>query len=86
MELIELYDILTLENDKQYTVVKHLPFNGEDYYFLIEVDNDENLLDEQIIVKKVIVDGEAGIAPLTDEKEFKQIKEMFINMLYQDEN
>ena len=34
--MIELYDILTLENNKNYTVVKHLPYNNEDYYALKE--------------------------------------------------
>lgn len=83
--MIELYDILTLENNKQYTVVKHLPYNNQDYYFLIEVDEDEELLDDQLIVKKVIIDGEIGVAPLTDELEFREVKEIFINMLYQSE-
>lgn len=83
--MIELYDILTLENNKQYTVVKHLPYNNQDYYFLIEVDEDEELLDEQLIVKKVIIDGDIGVSPLTDELEFRKVKEIIINMLYQSE-
>ncbi len=83
--MIELYDILTLENNKKYTVVKNLPYNDKEYYFLIEVDDEEEILDEQMIVKKVEIDGEIGVAPIEDEKEFKEIKEIFINMLYQDE-
>lgn len=83
--MIELYDILTLENNKNYTVVKYLPYNEEEYYFLIEVDEEEEILDEQMIVKKVVIDGEIGVAPIEDEEEFKEIKEMFINMLYQDD-
>lgn len=83
--MIELYDILTLENNKNYTVVKHLPYNDNEYYFLIEVDEEEELLDEQMIVKKVEIDGEVGVAPIENEEEFKEIKEIFINMLYQTE-
>lgn len=83
--MIELFDILTLENNKQYTVVKHLEFNDNDYYFLIEVDNDEELLEEQMIVKKVEIDGEIGVAPIIDEEEFKLVKDLFIDMLYQEE-
>lgn len=83
--MIELFDILTLENNKNYTVVKYLPYNEEEYYFLIEVDEDEEILDEQMIVKKVEIDGEIGVAPIEDEKEFKAVKEIFINMLYQDD-
>ena len=82
--MIELYDILTLENNKKYTVVKQLPYNGEEYYFLIEVDDDEELLEDQLIVKKVCIDGEIGVAPIMDDTEFKEIKEIFINMLYHD--
>ena len=82
--MIELYDILTLENNKNYTVVKHLPYNNEDYYFLIEVDEEEELLEDQMIVKKVSIDGEIGVAPIMDEKEFKEVKEIFINLLYQE--
>jgi len=81
--MIELYDILTLENDKDYTVVKHLPYDDDDYYFLIEVDKDEELLDDQMIVKKVEIDGKIGVAPIEDPEEFKKIKELFIEMLYQ---
>lgn len=83
--MIELYDILTLENNKKYVVVKELSYNNKDYYFLIEVSEEEDLLDEQMIVKKVFIDGEIGVAPITEETEFKEIKEIFINLLYQSE-
>lgn len=83
--MIELYDILTLENNKDYTVVRELPYNNEEYYFLVEVDKDEELLEEQMIVKKVVVDGEIGVAPIEDEKEFNEVKQIFIDMLYRDE-
>lgn len=82
--MIELYDILTLENNKKYTVLKKLPYNEQEYYFLVEVDDEEEILEEQLIVKKVEIDGEIGVSPLEDE-EFKEVKEIFINMLYQDE-
>jgi len=81
--MIELYDILTLENEKQYTVVKKLSYNDYEYYFLIEVDENEDLLEEQMIVKKVVVEGEVGVAPITDEEEFEKVKDIFIDMLYQ---
>lgn len=84
--MIELYDILTLENNKQYTVIKKLSYNNEEYYFLNEVDEDEELLDEQMIVKKIVIDGEIGVAPIEDSKEFSEVKEIFINMLYHDED
>ena len=83
--MIELYDILTLENNKDYTVVRHLPYNNEEYYFLVEVDKDEELLEEQMIVKKVVVDGEIGVAPIEDTEEFNEVKQIFIDMLYCDE-
>jgi len=82
--MIELYDILTLENDKKYTVLKYLPYNDQEYYFLVEVDDEEEILEEQLIVKKVLIDGEIAVAPIEDEKEFKEVKELFVNMLYQD--
>ena len=84
--MIELYDILTLENNKQYTVIKKLSYNNEEYYFLNEVDEDEELLDEQMIVKKIVIDGENGVAPIEDSKEFSEVKDIFINMLYHDED
>lgn len=82
--MIELYDILTLENDKKYTVLKELSYNNQEYYFLVEVDEDEEILEEQLIVKKVEIDGEIGVSPL-EENEFSEVKELFIDMLYQDE-
>lgn len=82
--MIELYDILTLENNKQYTVIKYLEYNDSEYYLLIEVDENEELLEEKLIVKKIEIDSEIGVAPIADPDEFSEVKEMFVNMLYND--
>ena len=41
MKEIELYDIITLENDEEYTVVKEIKEKDKTYYLLVPVDEEE---------------------------------------------
>ena len=42
MNKIELYDIITLDDDKDYSVTRIIDLENETYYLLTEVDNEEN--------------------------------------------
>lgn len=50
---MDLYDIITLDNNKEYVICNAINYNGKEYLLLIRVDEQENLLNEKIIVEKI---------------------------------
>ena len=85
MNPIELYDILTLEDDKDYTVANMVSYNDSEYLYLIEVDQDENVKeDNQKIVRRVISDGEDSLEIVTDKEELDTVSKLFFE-LFRDE-
>jgi hypothetical protein len=81
MKPIELYDILTLEDDKDYTVANMASYNDFEYLYLIEVDKDENIIeDNQMIVKRVFQNGEEHVMEVTDEKELESVSKIFFDL------
>lgn len=74
-------DIITLDNNKDYVIAKILNHKNKEYYLLIAVDKDENLLDERLILEKVIVDGDESLATIQDELTYKIVSEKFAKLL-----
>lgn len=84
--LFEKFDIITLENGKEYTVSQILNLNNNKYLHLVAIDENEELLDEVKSVK-VITDGKNfGIEEIKDQEELLEIQEIFLEMLEQDYN
>lgn len=85
MEKIEMYKILTIEDqngkEKDYTVANLAEYNDTTYLYLIEVDQDENLIEQnQMIARLVLKEGEEGIEPVTDPEELKEISKVFYEL------
>ncbi len=84
MNPIELYDILTIggkDGDKEYTVANMIEHNHATYLYLIEVDADENLIESnQMIVRRVLKDGEEAVEVVTDEKEKQEVARLFFRL------
>lgn len=84
MNAIELYDILTIEGsdgDKDYTVANMIEHNHATYLYLIEVDKEENLIENnQMIARRVLKDGEEAIEVVTDEKEKQEVARLFFRL------
>lgn len=81
MKPIELYDILTLEDDKDYTVASMVTYNDSEYLYLIEVDQEENVKDDnQKIVRRVICDGEDSVEIVTDKDELDAVSKLFFEL------
>ena len=81
---MELYDIITLDNGKDYVISKMLTYNEKDYLLLLEVDKDENLLNENLIVEKQSDNNGDYVRDITDEKLKQIISEKFAKMLLED--
>lgn len=84
MSPIELYDILTIEEnkeDKDYTVANMVEYNQATYLYLIEVDKEENLIESnQFIARRVLKEGEESIERVTNEKELQEVARLFFDL------
>ncbi len=84
MSPIALYDILTIEEnkeDKDYTVANMVEHNDATYLYLIEVDKEENLIEQnQFIARRVMKDGEESVERVTDEKELQEVARLFFDL------
>lgn len=82
--MLEQFDILTLSNNKKYTVAQLLEYNNHEYLFLIEVNDKEELLDDKMIVEKIKKDKGYSVRPVKDKETLKIVSDKFIEMLKQE--
>lgn len=81
MKALELYDILTLEDDKDYTIANMAIYNDSEYLYLVEVDKEENIKeDNQKIVRRVIKDGEDSVEIVTEKEELDAVTKIFFEL------
>ena len=82
MKKIELYDIITLDNDEEYTILKILNEKENKYYLLAKVDEEEEPDMENIkIVQEVLEDGTIAIEEIEDETLLKKLSKDFLSSL-----
>ncbi len=85
MEKLELYKILTIEcedgKNHDYTIANMTDYNESTYLYLIEVDENENLIEQnQMIVKLVLDNKEQAVEKVTDNEELKEISRIFFEL------
>ena len=82
MNKIETYDIITLENDDEYTVIKIIEEKEKKYYLLARVDeNEEPDMENVIIVEEMIEDGNVKIVEIEDEQLANKLSKKFLSAL-----
>ncbi len=87
MDKIELYDIITLDNNLEYTVIKRQELNKEQYLLLAPVDEEETPdFDKLKIVKEIIDNKETIVEDVEDEELLKQLSAKFLSSLKEDIN
>ena len=78
---MELYDILTLDDDKDYALLKMETIKDETYCLLVEVDQEENPLENSLILRRITLpDGSFEFEELVEE-EYNMISEIFQEQL-----
>ena len=82
MEL-ELYDIITLSNNKEYTILRMIEEEDGNTYFLLALMDDDEPTDTLEIVRYV-KDDEERIEMIDDEDKLNLLKEDFIQLLDED--
>lgn len=81
MKSLELFDILTLEDDKDYTIANMATYKNAEYLYLIEVDKNENPIEtNQKIVRRVMEDGEESVETVTDKEELTEVSKIFFEL------
>ncbi len=81
MKPMELYDILTLENNKEYTIANMVEYKDSTYLYLIEVDENEDIIENtQTIVRRIIKDGEEAVEKVTNNEEYKEVAKLFFDL------
>lgn len=78
MKEIELYDIISLKNGKDYTVLRILEENEKMYFLLAKVnENEEPDINDIQIVEQIERDGKKLIKEVSDENLLKELGELF---------
>lgn len=78
-------DIITLKNnnlEKEYIIAEILEFNKKKYLYLIETNENNEILDKHQIVE--YIEEKSEIKEVDDINLFNELKELFIPMLEQD--
>ena len=82
MKEIELYDIITLDNGNEYTVLKSLKKQNQKYYLLAPInENEEPDMDNIKIVEEIIQEEKIRIQEETNEEKIKQLAKEFLSSL-----
>lgn len=81
MKEIELYDIITLDNDEEYTVVKEIKEKDKTYYLLVPVDEEEEPDVENIRIVEKIIKGDKIKIKDIEKNECKRLADLFIGEL-----
>ena len=82
MKEIELYDIITLENDDEYVVINIINNNNSKYLLLSWIDeNEEPDLEKLKIVKEISDDSEKNIEIIDNQELLKTLSKQFLETL-----
>ena len=82
MKEIELHDIITLDNNEEYTVLKVLNNDSKRYYLLAWVDEEEEPDMENIkIVEEIKQNNRIMIEEVEDEQLLKKLSKEFLASL-----
>jgi hypothetical protein len=80
---MELYDIITLDDGKDYSLIKTEQYRGETYCLFVQVDQQENPLDKILLLRKMPISETEFEFEELEEEEYKTIstifKEQFLN-------
>lgn len=77
-------EILTLNDNKNYVIVKTLEYNTKKYFLLIEIDEEENLLNQKIILEQITIDDNIMFKTINNNYIYQIISEKFAKLLLED--
>lgn len=82
MKPIELYDIITLKDGSEYTILKILENQGKKYFLLAPVDSQEEPNMEEIkIVEAMIENNKIIVKEEEDQEKLQELSKLFLASL-----
>ncbi len=81
MKKIELYDIITLEDNTEYTVLKMLLEENKQYILLAPVDEEEEPDMEELKIVELKEEDTKTVIEEIDEELNKKLAKKFLNLL-----
>lgn len=86
MKELELYDIITLDDGSEYTILEMMIENNQRYYFIAPIDNEENPDIEKIkVVKETKTNGLIMIEEENNDEIVKKLSNIFLEKLQSEE-
>ena len=83
MQEIELYDIITLSDDIEYTVLKIKDFEEKRYFLISEIDEDEEPLIDTIKIARYN-SNDNTLEEVKDDNLLQKLGELFISTIEED--
>ena len=77
MKIIKVNDVLTMDDDKYYLVLKILDLSDGNYYLLSKLEDDEMTDDAMIVVEN----SDGTLSQVDDESKVRRLNELFISAL-----
>lgn len=77
---LEVLDILTLGNNKEFIVISKTNFNENEYVLLNEVDKNEEMLNNSVILKVVRKEKNIFFEEIKDLEELESVVKQFENL------
>lgn len=81
MKEIELYDIITLEDNTEYTILKMLSESNKNYCLLAPVDEDEEPNMEELKIVELKKENDKTIVEELDKELNQSLAKKFLNLL-----
>lgn len=79
---MEIYDVLTLDDHKEYVILDTVIHENEKYLYCVEIDKKENPLDEFIIAKVI---DENNVLEILEEELLEKLIKLFQEKLENEE-
>lgn len=79
MGMLEIGNIVTLENDKEFLLLETTKYYGKNYYYAVEVAEDETKIKSYKIFEALIQNGEEYIVEIKDMKLQQTLLSIFRN-------
>ena len=77
MKIVQVNDVLTLDNNNDYLVLKILDLPEGNFYLLSKLD-DEEMTDEFLIVNE---NSDNTLSPVEDESQLRRLNNLFASAL-----
>ena len=73
MKIVQVNDVLTLDDNNEYLVLKILDLQEGNFYLLSKLDEDEDMTDEILIVTE---NSDNTLSPVEDEKQLRKLNDL----------